>query len=205
MPLIVIIYYFFRKKYIQQSVSSTLFWREIMKETKVSPYLQHLQQNALFYLQLFALLLMMLVLLQPYIKTKNISGEQIIWVVDTSSTMLAKEENETIFEKHKNEMLALSKKLGGKAVTIVTVGAEPKIVLQDEKNRARIERAIQQLQVTYSHEDWPNTMDFLQSIIGKKSTAVYIFTDAIEPKQLPKRTKNIKWIVQGSEKKHQNI
>lgn len=205
MPLIVIIYYFFRKKYIQQSVSSTLFWREIMKETKVSPYLQHLQQNALFYLQLFALLLMMFVLLQPYIKTKNISGEQIIWVVDTSSTMLAKEENETIFEKHKNEMLALSKKLGGKAVTIVTVGAEPKIVLQDEKNRARIERAIQQLQVTYSHEDWPNTMDFLQSIIGKKSTAVYIFTDAIEPKQLPKRTKNIKWIVQGSEKKHQNI
>jgi hypothetical protein len=117
-PLIVIIYYFFRKKYIQQSVSSTLFWREIMKETKVSPYLQHLQQNALFYLQMITLLLMLFVLLQPYIKSKTISGEQIIWVVDTSSTMLAKEGNETIFEKHKNEMLALSKKLDSKAVTL---------------------------------------------------------------------------------------
>lgn len=204
-PLIVIIYYFFRKKYIQQSVSSTLFWREIMKETKVSPYLQHLQRNALFYLQMIALLLMLFVLLQPYVKSKTISGEQIIWVVDTSSTMLAKEGNETIFEKHKNEMLALSKKLDSKAVTIVTVGAEPKIVLQEESNRARIERAIHQLQVTYSHENWSNTMDFLQSIIGKKSTTVYIFTDAIEQKQLPKRTKNIKWIVQGTDKKHHNI
>lgn len=205
MPLIVIIYYFFRKKYIQQTVSSTLFWREIMKETKVSPYLQYLQHNALFYLQMFALLLMLFALLQPYLKSKTISGEQIIWVVDTSSTMLVKEEHETIFEKHKNEMLDLSKKLGGKAVTIVTVGSEPKIVLQDESNTARIQKAIQQLQVTYSHENWPNTMDFLQSIIGKKSTAVYIFTDAIEQKQLPKRTENIKWIVQETEKKHQNI
>lgn len=205
MPLIVIIYYFFRKKYIQQNVSSTLFWREIMKETKVSPYLQHLQQNVLFYLQLFTLFLMLFVLLQPYIKSKTISGEQIIWVVDTSSTMLAKEENATIFEKHKNEMLDLSKKLGGKALTIVTVGSEPKIILQDESNTTRIEKAIQQLQVTYSHENWPNTMDFLQSMIGKKSTTVYIFSDAMEQKQLPKRTENIKWIVHGTEKKHQNI
>ncbi|WP_397537352.1 BatA and WFA domain-containing protein [Rummeliibacillus pycnus] len=204
-PLLVLIYYFFRKKYVIQDVSSTLFWREVMKETKVSPYLQHLQRNALFYLQMLTLLLMVFALLQPYIKSKTIAGEQIIWVVDTSATMLAKEGNQTVFEKHRQEMLALSNQLDGKSVTIITIGAEPKIILRDEHNTAAIQKAIKELQVTYSHEDWPNTMDFLQSIIGKKSTAVYVFTDSMDRKQLPKRTENVKWIIQGADRKFQNI
>ncbi|HWI47973.1 MAG TPA: BatA and WFA domain-containing protein [Rummeliibacillus sp.] len=204
-PLLVLIYYFFRKKYVIQDVSSTLFWREVMKETKVSPYLQHLQRNALFYLQMLTLLLMVFALLQPYIKSKTIAGEQIIWVVDTSASMLAKEGKQTVFEKHRLEMLALSKKLDGKSVTIITVGAEPKIILRNEQNTAAIQKAIMKLQVTYSHEDWPNTMDFLQSIIGKKSTAAYIFTDSLDRKQLPTRTKSVKWIVQGADNKFQNI
>lgn len=152
-PLLVLIYYFFRKKYVIQDVSSTLFWREVMKETKVSPYLQHLQRNALFYLQMLTLLLMVFALLQPYIKSKTIAGEQIIWVVDTSASMLAKEGKQTVFEKHRLEMLALSKKLDGKSVTIITVGAEPKIILRNEQNTAAIQKAIMKLQVTYSHED----------------------------------------------------
>ena len=53
-PIAVLLYYFFRKKYSKQSVSSTLFWEEVMKETKASPYLQHLQRNALFYLQMIS-------------------------------------------------------------------------------------------------------------------------------------------------------
>ncbi|MGG0656814.1 vWA domain-containing protein [Rummeliibacillus pycnus] len=204
-PLIVLIYYFFRKKYVKQDVSSTLFWREAMKETKVSPYIQHLQRNALFYLQILTLLLMVFVLLQPYIKSKTIAGEQIIWVVDTSATMLAKDGEQTVFEKHRQEMLTLSKQLGGKSVTIISVGAEPKMILRDENNITAIQKAIKELQVTYSHEEWPNTMDFLQSIIGKKSTAVYIFTDSFDRRYLPTRTKNVKWIVQGADRKRQNI
>jgi hypothetical protein len=50
-PITVLLYYFFRKKYIEKKISSTMFWETVMKETKVSPYLQYLQRNALFYLQ----------------------------------------------------------------------------------------------------------------------------------------------------------
>ncbi|MBO2534399.1 vWA domain-containing protein [Rummeliibacillus suwonensis] len=166
-PLIVIIYYFFRKKYSVQEVSSTLFWREVMKETKVSPYLQHLQRNTLFYLQMLLFLFMILTLLQPYIKSKAIAGEQIIWVVDTSASMLVDDGKQSVFEKYKQEMHTLSKQLGGKSVTIITVDAEPKILLRDEQKIATIQKAIDELQVTYGHENWSNTMDFLQSIIEK--------------------------------------
>lgn len=58
-----------------------------MKETKASPYLQHLQRNALFYLQILAMILLVIALLQPFWKTKALAGEQIVFIVDTSATM----------------------------------------------------------------------------------------------------------------------
>jgi len=58
-PLAVLLYYFFRKRYKTMTISSTLFWEQSMKETKVSPYLKNLQRNALFYLQMAALLLLL--------------------------------------------------------------------------------------------------------------------------------------------------
>ena len=77
-PIIVLLYYFFRKKYTKKTVSSTLFWEEIMQETKASPYLKKLQKNALLFLQLAALLLLVLALMNPYIASTKITGEQVI-------------------------------------------------------------------------------------------------------------------------------
>ena len=86
-PIIVLLYYFFRKKYTKKTVSSTLFWEEIMQETKASPYLKKLQKNALLFLQLAALLLLVLALMNPYIASTKIAGEQVIFVVDTSAIL----------------------------------------------------------------------------------------------------------------------
>ena len=88
-PIIVILYYFFRKKYKRQVISSTLFWEEAMQETKASPYLKKLQKNALLFLQVAALLLFVFALMNPYTTSSVVTGEQVIFVVDTSASMLA--------------------------------------------------------------------------------------------------------------------
>ena len=71
-----------------------------MQETRVSPYLKHLQKNALLYLQLLALLLLVLALMNPYVKKSTIVGAQTIFIVDTSATMLAGKDQST-FDTHK--------------------------------------------------------------------------------------------------------
>ena len=129
-PITVLLYYFFRKKYIEKKISSTMFWETVMKETKVSPYLQYLQRNALFYLQMLALILLMFALLQPYLKSQSIAGEHIIWVVDTSATMLAETNGESVFDQHKKEMMSLSEQLAGKPLTMITTGEEPTVILR---------------------------------------------------------------------------
>lgn len=204
-PFIVLLYYFFRKKYTDQLIPSTLFWETVMKETKVSPYLQYLQRNALFYLQMLALILLALALLQPYIKSRALAGGQIIWMVDTSASMLAGSKNESIFEQHKKDMLVLSDQLEGKSVTLLTMGEEPTILLREERDLSKIQSAINKLEVQYEQTHLPKMLDFTQSLVNGEDTVVYLFTDSVDRRELPLENERLSWVVKGSEERLENV
>lgn len=102
-------------------------------------------------------------------------------------------------------MLDLTNRLGGKAVTIITTGTEPQVILRNETNTKTIQNAVKSLEVTYANEQFPTTLDFLQTFISKKSTVIYLFTDAIERDQLPLELPDVKWIVKGAPDNLQNI
>ncbi|MFJ8238014.1 BatA and WFA domain-containing protein [Ureibacillus sp. NPDC094379] len=203
-PLIVLLYYFFRKKYQNQPVSSTLFWSEIMQETKVSPYLKHLQKNLLLYLQLLTLILLVLALMNPFVKTTEMAGEQVILIVDTSATMLAGKET-TTFDDHKKQMKLLISSVGSRPVTIITTGDEPQIIVRQETNQSVVEKAINQLTVTYEEEQLPNAIDVAQAFIGDTPTSIYLYTDSVERGELPMENDRVKWIVKGAESDLENV
>lgn len=196
-PLTVLLYYFFRKKYKKQPVASTLFWQEAMKETKASPYLQHLQRNALFYLQMLAMLLLVLALLQPFWKTKALAGEQIVFIVDTSATMEVKTNDSTLFIQHKEKMRSLVEQLAGKPLTIITTGNQPTVVTRQETNLQEINKEIDQLAVSYEDENISKSLDLAQSFFQNKPTSVYVFTDRLERQSLPLQYENVSWHVEG--------
>lgn len=172
-----------------------------MQETKASPYLKHLQKNALLYLQLLALILFVLALMNPFIKTSEIAGEQSIWIVDTSATMLAGE----TFDHHKEEMKSLASELTGQPLTIITTGDEPKTIVRQESDVSAIHKAIDSLEVTFEEEQLIKAIDVAQAYIGETATSIYLFTDSIERGELPISSEHIKWIVKGSSKDLQNV
>ncbi len=175
-----------------------------MQETRVSPYLKHLQKNALLYLQLLALLLLVLALMNPYVKKSTIVGAQTIFIVDTSATMLAGKSQST-FDTHKQEMLTLMDELNGRPVTLITTGAAPKAVLQQETNTNEIKKAIQDLQVAYETAEMNKALDVAQAFVGDTPTSIYVFTDTPDKKQLPMDKDSVKWLVRGAAKDLTNI
>lgn len=185
-------------------MSSTIFWNEAMQETRVSPYLKQLQRNVLLYLQLLALLLFMFALMNPFIRTTEMAGEQAVWIVDTSATMLAGKETST-FEQHKEKMKSLVEDLQGRPLTMITTGEEPETVVRQETDTAVIHKAINQLSVTYEEEQLTKAIDVAQAFIGATSTAVYLFTDSVERGELPIESEQVKWIVNGASKNLENV
>lgn len=204
-PIAVLLYYFFRKKYTKQLVSSTLFWQEVMKETKASPYLRHLQRNALFYLQMIAIILLVFALLQPFWKTQALAGEQVVFIVDTSATMEVKQNESTLFEAHKKQMLQLVEELSGKPLTMITTGNQPTVVFRGETDIEQIKKEIEKLEVSYEDENMSKSLDFTQSFFQNKATSVYVFTDVLDHKDLPLQYENISWNVEGLTTESSNL
>lgn len=194
----VLLFYFFRKKYTRYDVSSTLLWQEHLNEIQASPFLKHLQHNVLLYLQLLALCLAMLALMQPFIKTTGQLGTQAVWIVDTSATMLAGDQ----FEKHKQLMQQRAKDLQ-QPLTLITTGKQPVVVLQQETDMANINAAIEALAVTYETAYMEQTLAFASTFI-EEQTVVDIYTDVLEASTLPTDKQNVQWHIFANEQKLQN-
>ncbi|MBN8211216.1 VWA domain-containing protein, partial [Bacillus sp. NTK071] len=84
--------------------------------------LKNLQQNLLFWLQLLALILLMLALVRPFWLEDSLKGEHLIIIIDPSASMSAEHGGKSRFEMAKEEMLDLAGKLNGQQVTLIKAG-----------------------------------------------------------------------------------
>ena len=202
-PIAVLLYYFFRKRFEVQTISSTLFWEQSMRETKVSPYLKNLQKNALFYLQMAALLLLLFILLGPFINKEETSNGETIIIVDTSASMLAGKEGKSIFEEHKAAIRELADKRAGQPMTIVTTGKEPAAIIREETDPGVIIEAIENLEVTYEQEFMEHAIEFAHSIAADNEADIHIFTDSLDRGAIPEG--ELAWTVNTSEIGYDNV
>jgi len=204
-PLAVLLYYFFRKRYETTTISSTLFWEQSMRETRVSPYLKNLQRNALFYLQMAALLLLVFILLGPYLTKEEAVGGHTILIVDTSATMLASIEGTSLFERNQKAMKELVASRPGEPITIMTTGKEPVIVIREETDREEITTAIDKLAVTYEHEYMERAIEFAKSITATEGAAIHIYTDSLDRAAFSEGESAIAWTIHGDENPKVNV
>ena len=204
-PLAVLLYYFFRKRYETLTISSTLFWEQSMRETKVSPYLKNLQRNALFYLQMVALLLFVFLLLGPYLEKEETGNGQLIFIMDTSATMLVEKDGVSLFSKQKDEMKKLVEERNGQPVTIVTTGKEPATVLREETDSVVVSLTIDKLSVSYEHEYMERALEFTRSITASNNADIHVFTDSFDRTSLPEGNGNLSWSVYTNDGPINNI
>jgi len=204
-PLAVLLYYFFRKRYETTTISSTLFWEQSMRETRVSPYLKNLQQNALFYLQMAALLLLVFILIGPYLNKEETVGGHTILIVDTSATMLASNESTSLFEKNQEAMKELVANRPGEPITIMTTGKEPIIVIREETDGEAIITAIDKLAVTYENDYMERAIEFAKSITATEGAAIHIYTDSLDRAAFSEGESAIAWTIHGDENPKVNV
>ncbi|SFA74483.1 MULTISPECIES: BatA and WFA domain-containing protein [unclassified Bacillus (in: firmicutes)] len=180
----VVLLYFFRKQYKEILNSSNLLWEQTMNEWQASPWLKKLQQNLLFWLQIFALLLLMFALVRPYWDSKGLKGEHNIFILDTSATMAAGKEINT-FEKAKKQMLEMLEQHHGQKVTIITAGEKPKVVLNKETNKNIILKELKNVRVTYEHENMKAALRLADSFADNHQSSIHVFTEGVSQKQIP--------------------
>jgi len=175
-----ILLYFYRKRFDTKVVPSSLLWWKIKEERQASPWLEKLQKNVLFLLQLFVLLLLMFSLARPFLSGERMAGRHFIFIVDTSASMEARTGNASLFDRHRETIREMVRSNRRPVVTMIAAGSEPEVILREETETARIMQAINELHITYEHENMEKALQLARAFAGGKKESIVVLTDGLE-------------------------
>src|SRR3954451_4395705 len=102
-PVAIIALYFLKLRRRPVQVPSTLLWRRSLEDLHVNSLFQRLRKNLLLFLQLLAVLLVMMALAGPRIRGSSTLGERYVLAIDNSASMAATDVEPTRLEKAKAE------------------------------------------------------------------------------------------------------
>lgn len=176
----VVLFYFFRKRYEEQTVPSNLLWEEVQNEWQASPLLKKLQKNLLFWLQIVALFFLMIALVGPYWVKEKLKGEHLIIIIDSSATMSAEYDGLTRFERAKSEILDMIDQVNGQKVTLIEAGDRPEILLSGEKDPSAMKKKLESIELSYNHESMGKAVDLAYSLSSGNDGVIYIFSDSVK-------------------------
>src|ERR1700712_5756526 len=88
-PVGIIALYFLKLRRRPVQVPSTLLWRRSLEDLHVNSLFQRLRKNLLLFLQLLAVILVMIALTGPRIRGTGTEGQRYVLAIDNSASMSA--------------------------------------------------------------------------------------------------------------------
>ncbi|MDR3585452.1 MAG: BatA and WFA domain-containing protein [Desulfosporosinus sp.] len=172
---VIIVFYLLKQKKQQQTVSSTMLWQKALADTISQTPWQKLRRNLLLFIQLLLALLLVWALTRPFFVREQQAGASFILLVDTSTSMMSKEEGGTRMELAKAEAEKLIKaQSNGTKFTLIGVGSVPEI-LANQVDRQEVLNKLQGIQTGYQEGNLDNTLSLVSALLEKGTMASVIF------------------------------
>jgi hypothetical protein len=199
--LVVYLYIFNKKKNIVH-VSSLIPW-DILKEDTVRSKV--FKVDMLFVLQTLLILLLVFFLAKPYLKSSiiNISGKNIVLVVDSSASMQTVEGDETRFDMARFQALKMIGKLGqSDKMMVISSNYSSRVVSDFTDDKTRLNKTINDLMPTDTGTNLDEGVSLGVSFLKNSERGeMYVLTDrsASSINFTNLKSGNIKFITFGEE------
>ncbi|MEZ6184276.1 MAG: BatA and WFA domain-containing protein [Planctomycetota bacterium] len=178
-----VILYFLKLKRREVVVSSTFLWQQAIQDLRVNSPFQRLRKNLLLFLQLLALLLMLLALARPVGELGDARQADTILLLDVSASMQAKDggpDGVTRFERMRQEALRLIDHLGYEDRAALIAFADESWSLTPLTNStSALRAALEQLEPTDRPSALEPAIQRLRSLLPSDGPPpqVYVFSD----------------------------
>ncbi|WP_407271584.1 vWA domain-containing protein [Radiobacillus sp. PE A8.2] len=175
---VLLLFYFFKKQYQKQTISSIYLWERTMQEWETDRWWKRLQKNLLLLLQLLILLFLIIALLRPYLSGNEVGGDHLVIILDSSATMTAEADGLSRFAQIKTEAKQLVSELGSDhKVSVIDAQQAPLLLATNDSDHGRVEQVINDLSVSYQHENLTDSIGLAQALIQQEAGEIHIFTD----------------------------
>lgn len=190
LPAIVLMY-MFKRKYVDTTVPSHLLWNRVLRNLEANRPWQKLQNRLLLWLQLLVAALLVLALMQPFVKGTGSGSQHIVIVADASGSMSARTEPAegaagaenleapTRLDLLKTRIKEYAKEQGkGSDITVLAAAERPVTLLSRESDRVAIAKAVEGMQPYYGQASYRETLSLASALTREEQDAeVVIFTD----------------------------
>jgi Ca-activated chloride channel homolog len=186
LPLVVIMY-LLKLRRTEQVVPSIFLWRRMVRDVEANAPWQKLRRNLLMFLQLLFLILLILVLAQPFIWTEGVSSQAAIFIIDNSASMGATDTPPNRLEAAKDQARRLVDSLPDDArITVITAAQNTQVLAASSLDRRQVYRAIEGIQLTHTTSSLTNALGLAAAVASRQPDAeVIILSDGRA--ELPER------------------
>ena len=192
-PALVLLY-FLKLRRREQTIASTLLWKQAVEDLQVNAPFQRLRRNLLLLLQLLVLLAALLALARPIVETRAAEEDSIILLIDNSASMNTLGENgQTRLDEAKEQATRLVRTLNqrtadwfslagatpGTRVMVITFADRAAVAAPFTTNTSQIVDAIRAIEPTDGETQLEEALTLAQAYLTQPAVPdVVMETDA---------------------------
>ncbi len=184
-PVGIIALYFLKLRRRPVQVPSTLLWKRSLEDLHVNSLFQRLRKNLLLFLQLLAVLLVMLALAGPRIRGSSRLGERYVLAIDNSASMGATDVEPTRLEKAKAEARKIVNAMESNDLAmVVTFSDRAKVVSNYTGNRTLLNQRIDAIGPTEATTSLREALQVAAGLANPSKQAEGVAANNIVPPKL---------------------
>jgi hypothetical protein len=139
----IVLLYILKLRRTRLTVASTLLWEQSLRDYKANAPWQRLRSNLLMYLQIIAILLLALALARPFVFGTALTGGRLVLVVDTSASMLARDETPDRLGRALAAAASAISDLGrAEEAMVIGAGPQPRVLQSFTGDKGQLEAAL---------------------------------------------------------------
>ena len=184
-PVGIIALYFLKLRRKPVQVPSTLLWRRSLEDLHVNSLFQRLRKNLLLFLQLAAVLLVMLALAGPRIRGSSTQGERYVLAIDNSASMGATDVLPTRLEKAKIEAKKIVESMKSSDLAmVVSFSDRARVVSNYTSNRGLLAQRIDAISPTEATTSLREALQVAAGLANPSKQAEGVAANSLVPPKL---------------------
>lgn len=198
-PILLLYMLKLRRKQVQ--VSSTLLWKQLLRDKQANAPWQKLKRNLLLILQLLILAALVVAFARPALETSTVASGSVIVLLDASASMNATDVSPSRFEAARKLAQALVDGLSGdSSMTLILVGGAPQVLVSSETDKATIKSALAGAVPSKGKADWQSAFALAAGAAhgNQEVTTVLISDGGLPESGLPALPGEIRYVPVGA-------
>jgi Mg-chelatase subunit ChlD len=174
----IILFYILKQRAVDKKVSSTMLWREVYRNIEATTPFEKLKNNLLMYLQIAAMILLIVSLMAPVVRNAGKAAKNVVLVVDTSASMSFSNGDDTRLEAASYKACKFVDTLSETDVVTLISCDEAAEILYQGKDKSTLKNRIKSLTQSDSAGTLDNAIDTVTALTADMTNVqIMCYTD----------------------------